>query len=151
MKDGGYGLTFQTYRATCRRSGEKTRNIKSRNFNEDLLEPYLVKIASSWEHAFLRSIPAALSKFIVVIMLEVRAFHTVLVSRAELHKGRTASLRLLGDQLEHHEATITEGVNRVKGQLQTGQREASRLFLPEIKDAMMKIYTKCAEEKGRSI
>lgn len=151
LKDGGYGLAFGTYRATCKRGGSKTQNPKSRDFNEDILEPYMLKISGAWEQAFSQSIPVALSKFVADFMKELLAFHNLLTSRAELHKGRTASLRLLEGQLKHHEASITDVVNGVKGQLQADQREASRIFLPEIKDVMTKVYDQCAAEKGRKI
>lgn len=151
LKDGGYGLAFSTFRATCKRFGEKTSNPKSRNFNEDLLEPYMVKIAGSWEQAFLRSIPTVLSNFVDTIMQEMQCFHNIMASRAELQKGRTASLRFLEHQLESYEVTITDAVNVVKAQLQADQREASRLFLPAIREVMKKAYSQCAEEKGRPI
>lgn len=143
-------MTFATYRGICKRLGEKTPSVKARNFNEDVLEPYMLKIASSWELAFSRTIPAALDRFTDTFVKELEGFHATMSSREELQKGRKASMRLLGAQLRNHEATIQNAINSAKSQLQTDQREASRLFLPQIKESMKKVYTQCAGEKGKS-
>lgn len=147
----GYGLAFGTYRSTCNRGGEKTPHPNARNFNEDLMEPYLLKIATPWEQTFTKTIPAKLNNFADVFMNEVRDFHYKMVSRAELQKGRIATLRILGDQLQNHDSSIKDAINTVKTQLTAEQREASRLFVPAIKEQMKKVYARIASEKGKNI
>lgn len=45
-EEDGHGLACNTYRAICRREGNKTKSDKSRDFNEDILELYLMKIST---------------------------------------------------------------------------------------------------------
>lgn len=144
-------MAFSTYRGICKRKGDKTPSSKARNFNEDALEPYMLKLSSSWEQAFSRTIPAALDKFIGTFVKELEDFHAIMASREELQKGRIASMRLLRDQLKNHEATIQNAIISAKAQIQADQRDASRLFLPEIKESMSNIYATCAGQKGKTI
>lgn len=148
IRDGGYALAFGTYRATCKRLGDKTPNPKSRNFNQDLLEPFLLKIADPWDQTFSKAIPNALSSFAASIAKEIQSFHSLVTSDNELRNARSASLRILGHQLKTHNASIAEAITGAEAQLRTNQRDASRLFLPEMKEVMKRIYEQCGAEKG---
>ncbi|ROW14908.1 hypothetical protein VPNG_03302 [Cytospora leucostoma] len=147
--DGGHGLTFSTYKAVCRRGGSKTKSDKSRNFNEDILEPYLLKIATGWEQAFCVAIPASLDKLVDTLMDTLKGFHNEMSSRPELEKCKLASLNILGHQIKSHETSIRDMVGTIKASIQAEQRQANRAFLPEIKKEMTKAYSQCKEEKGR--
>ncbi|ROW12852.1 hypothetical protein VMCG_00483 [Cytospora schulzeri] len=147
--DGGHGIPFNTYRAICRRQGSKTKSEKSLNFNEEILQPYLLKISTSWEHAFCQLIPASLDEFVANFMKTLKNFHENIHSRPELQKCKTASLNILESQYQNHEANIKAMVGTMKASIQAEQRQASRAFLPEIKKEMVKAYSQCAEEKGR--
>lgn len=144
-KDGGCGLKVATYRAICRRHGHKT-TPKGREFNEEIIEPYLMKISSSWDESFAVTIPAALAKFSKRFTEDLRGFHNLMLSRT---KVKPSVLRNLEVQLETHEATISDAINIALMRLQADQREASRMFLPEIEKAMTEVYDECAQQKGR--
>lgn len=81
-------------------------------------------------------------------MQHVRSFHDVIASRSEMKKGPTALL-ILARQVEVHEATIKDAIDEVKTLVIAEQRDATRLFIPEIKDEMNKIYTECGLMKGK--
>ncbi|KAK7740576.1 hypothetical protein SLS53_005421 [Cytospora paraplurivora] len=147
--DGGHGLTFSTYKAVCRRGGSKTKSEKSRNFNEDILEPYLLKIATGWEQAFCVAIPASLDKFVATLMDTLKEFHNMMSSRPELEKCKLASLNILRHQIKSHETSIRDMIGTIKASIQAEQRQANRAFLPEIKKEMAKPYSQCKEEKGK--
>lgn len=147
-EDGGWGILFSTYKATCRRHGSKTKSEKSRDFNEDILEPYLKKIATDWDQAFGHLIPTALDRLVAAFGQGLREFHSTMSSRAELEKSKMASLRILGQQITNYEASMQEKVVSMKATLQEEQRQASRTFLPEIKKQMEKTYEQVASEKG---
>ncbi|KAJ4391639.1 hypothetical protein N0V93_005258 [Gnomoniopsis smithogilvyi] len=147
-KAGGHGLAFSTYRGICKRGGEKTPSKKARNFNEDVLGPFLQKIATAWEQAFTRSIPAALDKLLATFVAKLRAFHTLISSRPEMKKSKVHTMRILENQIANHEAAMKDTIDNAKAQIQEEQRLASRIFIPEIKSEMQKVYNLCAAEKG---
>lgn len=83
-QDSGRGIKFMTYRATCRRRGERTKSEKSFNFNEAILEPYLENVATGWEQAFSQSIPSSLNKFVMNFTDILREFYSLMAARLEL-------------------------------------------------------------------
>lgn len=147
--DGGHGLKYGTYRAICRRDGSRTRSQKSRDFNEDILEPYLTKISTGWERAFCQSIPASLDEFVDTFMMSLESFHQTMSSRPELQKCKAASLKVLEKQHQSHEENIRAMVDSIKTSIQSEQRQASRAFLPGIQKEMLKAYSQCANETGQ--
>lgn len=150
-EDGGRGLKANTYRATCRREGSRTKAEKSFDFNEAILEPYLQKIASSWEQVFLRSIPTSLDGFVTTFSDKLKEFQAMMAARPELQKCRTSSMRIFSQQLEAHSSSIEQTITGIKDDMQHQQREANRAFLPEIKEEMMNVYKLCNQEKGKRL
>lgn len=146
--DGGFGIVFGTYRAICRREGSKTKSDKSRDFNEDILEPYLKKIAASWDQAFGHSIPGTLDALVTAFGQELTGFYSMMSSRPELEKCKMASLKILGQQITTEVENMRVIVIGMKGSIQEQQRQASRTFLPEIQKQMVKAYALVAQEKG---
>lgn len=71
-----------------------------------------------------------------------------MASRSEMKKGR-AALAMLARQVEVHEATIKDAINDVKTMVIAEQRDATHLFIPEIKAEMNKVYTECGQMKGK--
>lgn len=147
--EGGCGIVFGTYRAICRREGGKTKSDKSRDFNEDILEPYLKKIAASWDQAFGQLIPGTLDALVTAFEQELTGFYSEMSSRPELEKCKMASLKILGQQITTEVENMKVKVEGMKGSIQEQQRQASRTFLPEIQKQMVKAYTLVAQEKGK--
>lgn len=147
--DGGCGIVFGTYRAICRRNGDKTKSEKSRDFNEDILEPYLKKVAPSWEQAFGHSIPESLDGLVKAFEEKLKEFHNMMSSRPELEKCKIASMKILEQQITTEVENMRAIVSGMKGSIQEQQRQASRTFLPEIQKQMQKAYKQVAEEKGK--
>lgn len=148
--DGGWGITHNTYKAICRRHGSKTRFKTSRDFNEDILEPYLKRIASGWEHAFGHLVPRDLDIFLQVFCKKLRDFHAMMSSRLELRGCKTTQLDTVLRQLRSYETSMTNNVTDMKVSIQAEQREASRAFYPEIKNQMLEAYTLVTDEQGKS-
>lgn len=65
-----------------------------------------------------------------------------------MKKGKARSMRILEAQIANHEAAMKDAISSVKAQIHAEQRQANRLFIPEIKSEMQKIYPLCAAEKG---
>ncbi|KUI65367.1 Nuclear GTPase SLIP-GC [Cytospora mali] len=146
--DGGFGLPCNTYRAICRRHGSRTKSERSRDFNEDTLHPYLLKISTPWEQLFGHFIPVSLEKFAVTFLKALKDFHNTMSSRPELEKCKKVSLKLLEQQIVSHATSMKNTIEIMQASIQNEQRQASRAFLPEIKEEMTKAYSQCAVEKG---
>lgn len=147
----GVGLGWGTYRGTCRRMGAKTPHPRARDFNDEILGPFLTKLSTSWEQAFVKSVPEVLGKFENLSQLSLRVFHDRALGRPALAATRGTSLRMLEQQLPDHLATIRDAIRRAKTTIQSEQRQASRLFYPEVKDQMMCAYEECAQVKGELV
>ncbi|KUI59553.1 Nuclear GTPase SLIP-GC [Cytospora mali] len=146
--DGGFGLPCNTYRAICRRHGSRTRSERSRDFNEDILHPYLLKISTPWEQLFGHFIPVSIEKFVVTFLKALKDFHDTMSSRPELEKCKKVSLKLLEQQIVSHATNMKNTIEIIQASIQKEQRQASRTFLPEIKKEMTKAYSQCVVEKG---
>lgn len=147
-EDGGRGIKANTYRATCRRDGSRTKAEKSFDFNEAILEPYLQKIANSWEQAFSRSIPSSLDNFVTTFTDTLKEFHNMMSARPEVQKCKMSSMRIFSQQLDIHSKSIVTTIESMKDEIQREQRQANRAFLPEIKQEMLGVYEICKQEKG---
>lgn len=147
-EDGGRGIQANTYRATCRLKGSRTKAEKSFDFNEAILDPYLQKIGNGWEQAFSRSIPALLDKFVTTFSDTLKGFQDTMAARPELQKCKKSSMRMFSKQLEAHCSSIERTITMMKEDIPRRQREANSFFLPEIKQEMMHVYDLCKEEKG---
>lgn len=145
----GLGLPFSTYRAICKRGGAKTRNPKAKDFNEELIEPFMTKISTCWEQTFVKTIPDLLDQFGMMFTKSLQDFHNQAVSRPGLANTRNTTLRMLEQQLPDHGANIFDVVETVKRSIRAEQREASRLFYPEVQKQMRDAYDECGSERGR--
>lgn len=146
----GLGLAYQTYRAIVKRQGNKTANPKARDFNEEILEPYLTRISTSWEETFSNVVPAALDKYSADVSEALQSFHADMASRPELAKSRSIAFRILEQQIPNHVETIRDAIEIAKNSIHGEQRIASRLFLPEIKKEMSQAYLDCMKQTGKS-
>ncbi|KAL1880627.1 hypothetical protein Daus18300_001238 [Diaporthe australafricana] len=146
--DGGLAMAYNTYRAICRRDGSNTKSKMSRDFNEDILEPYLKKIAARWEQVFGHSIPRNLDNLLPPFKEKLVGFHSMISSRPGLQYCKTASLHNVGEQIMNHVRSMRAEVVCVKAKIQGEQRQASRAFVPEIRNQMAEVYQRVAEEAG---
>lgn len=145
----GLGLAWNTYKAICRRMGAKTSNSKSKDFNDEILGPFMMKLSTSWEQTFVRSIPAALDDFGTVCAHHLKTFHEQAMARPTLARATPASLRTLDEQLQDHVAIIDDAILAAKRAIQSEQRHASRLFYPEVRKQMMEAYDQCIATNGK--
>ncbi|KAI3400969.1 hypothetical protein diail_1177 [Diaporthe ilicicola] len=145
--DGGLALRYNTYRAICRRNGSKTQSKLSRDFNEDILEPYLKKIAAYWDQGFGHSIPATLDMLVPAFAQKLKGFHIMMSSRLKQWCS-PAALFNLNQQITSYEASMKQEVTGMKVKIQGEQRQANRAFVPEIQKQMVEVYEKISTEEG---
>ncbi|KAF3769892.1 hypothetical protein M406DRAFT_249014 [Cryphonectria parasitica EP155] len=148
-KDGGHGLACGTFKAICRRHGAKTASKKARDFNEDLLQPYLGPVAKSWETVFGTRVPNILDQLVKVFGQRVREFHDKMQGRTALQKCRSGSLEFLGKHCEEHQMAFASVIEDSKRAITGGQRQASRTLAPQVQTTMKEIYDRCAVIKGK--
>lgn len=147
-EDGGFGLRFSTFRATCRREGAKTRHPKSRDFNDDLLEPFITQLSTTWEEVFVFKLPKILSDVVGKFRVQLDNFHTEMTSRPALKQSRVATLRFLGKHLAEHEQTFCQTIDNAKNIVQEAQRHSSRSWYKHMQKAMRKVYRQCSDQRG---
>lgn len=142
------GLLWATYKATCRRNGVFHGSAGPRNFNEELFEPISKHLASGWERAFQRRLPACFDSFIRTVRALLETFHREATQRARERGSNFHGLTILAQQLHAHAQHIADIRGAVIGLMQDLQRDANRSFTPVIQDEMRPAYEGCVEERG---
>ena len=104
-------------------------------------------MAQSWEHVFSNSIPGHLDLLAKAFGKILKSFRLRMAQRPQLKKAPT--LALVTRQVENLEGALKDYTG-FKAIISTGQKEASRLFVPAIASRMSSAYTYCAGESGKS-
>lgn len=143
------GLHWGTYRATVCRNGVFAGASGARDFNADLCEPIYNQLASVWEKTFQRRLPNVLNSFKRSATNVIKQFHTAVETRAREKGTAAARLNLLGRQLDQYSATFGDLCVTAVQELNEGQREINREFVPAITEALEPAYNDAAEERGR--
>ncbi|KAJ4989063.1 tat pathway signal sequence [Stagonosporopsis vannaccii] len=143
------GLVWATYKAVVRRHGVySSSSAGHRDFNSDLVEPIIKKLASGWERAFQIRIPKAFATFIAESAKLLRKFHDAVEKRARENQIGLASLSTLETQLVTYESIFGEQNQGLVERMTALQREANRDFAPTILKAMQNAYVVCTNERG---
>ncbi|KAI1132388.1 hypothetical protein F5Y10DRAFT_231071 [Nemania abortiva] len=143
------GLFWATYKATVRRQGVYSGASGPRDFNQDLFDPISRNLATGWERAFQRRLPAILESFAKETGVKLQQFHQAAKARAEQRHTNITGLVTLSSQILAHIRTVHGLPAVVRAKITELQREASRQFTPVICDAMANAYTICTNEHGQ--
>ncbi|KAF9636827.1 hypothetical protein BFW01_g7723 [Lasiodiplodia theobromae] len=142
------GLHFGTYRATTRRNGVFSGASGPRDFNGELAEPMIKQIATGWERAFQRALPAQLDKFKTNTLEVLTKFHNTVTKRASDLGVSPAIVAGLSRQLNNTQPFLTAQIEAIKTMMTEAQREVNREFTPVIAAAMEHAYELCNGERG---
>ncbi|KAI8631989.1 hypothetical protein F5Y19DRAFT_382458 [Xylariaceae sp. FL1651] len=142
------GLFWATYKATVRRMGVYSGASGPRDFNQDLFDPISRVLATRWERAFQRRLPAILDGFAKESTTKLQQFHQAAKARAEQHHNNVTSLITLSNQMTVHVRTLQAMPATVRAKITELQREASRGFTPVICEVMTNAYNTCTTESG---
>ncbi|KAL7629638.1 hypothetical protein AAE478_001160 [Parahypoxylon ruwenzoriense] len=142
------GMFWATYKATVRRAGVFAGASGPHDFNQELFDPISRDLATGWERAFQRRLPAVLDQFAVNTQRQLRAFHVAAEARARKRLTNMAGITTLARQIQVHIRTLQELPGALRTTITDLQREASREFTPAICGAMMYAYQTCANENG---
>ncbi|KAL1618669.1 hypothetical protein SLS54_007105 [Diplodia seriata] len=142
------GMFWATYRATVVRNGVFSGAAGPRDFNGELAEPMIKQIATGWERAFQRALPAQLDKFKKMTLEVLTNFHNTVTMRARELGVSTVAVAALSRQLNSYEPFLKGQVESIKAMMTTIQREVNREFTPVIAAAMEHAYHMCLTEHG---
>ncbi|KAI0103234.1 hypothetical protein GGR51DRAFT_525139 [Nemania sp. FL0031] len=143
------GLFWATYKATVRRQGVYSGASGPRDFNQELFDPISRNLATGWERAFQRRLPAILETFAKETAVKLQQFHQAAKARAEQRHTNITGLVTLSSQILAHIRTVQELPAIIRSNVTELQREASRQFTPVICNAMTEAYTTCTNEHGQ--
>ncbi|KAI0876004.1 hypothetical protein GGS24DRAFT_453177 [Hypoxylon argillaceum] len=143
------GLFWATYKATVRRQGVYSGASGPRDFNQDLFDPISRNLATGWERAFQRRLPAILNSFAKETAVKLQQFHQAAKARAEQRHTNITGLVTLSNQILAHMRTVQGLPITISSKVTELQREANRQFTPVICEAMMEAYTICTNEHGQ--
>ncbi|KAF1844626.1 uncharacterized protein K460DRAFT_282081 [Cucurbitaria berberidis CBS 394.84] len=148
-KDMG-GLAWATYKAVVRRNGAyHSSTAGHRDFNADLVNPILKKLATGWERTFTRRLPRAFDTYIANSGKILHAFHKAIEERAHENGVSLANLSILKTQIQTYEQLYKDLGAVLIEQMTALQREANRDFTPTIANIMHSVYDVCAFEHGQ--
>ncbi|KAJ4378700.1 hypothetical protein N0V86_005571 [Didymella sp. IMI 355093] len=144
------GLAWGTYKAVVRRDGAyQSHTAGHRDFNSELVDPIVKKLATSWERAFQNRLPKAFATFISDSGKILHKFHEAVEIRARENGVGLASLSTLKTQIYTYEVMFRELSQVLIGSMTNLQREANRDFTPTIANIMHTVYETCTEEHGK--
>ncbi|KAF2826280.1 hypothetical protein CC86DRAFT_350866 [Ophiobolus disseminans] len=143
------GLTWMTYKAIVRREGVyQSPAAGLRDFNADLVNPIVKKLATGWERAFQNRLPKAFDAFVKDSGRLLNNFHTAVEERARNNGVGLASLGALKNQICTYEQLFNDLNQILVTKMTELQREANRDFTPTIANIMHTVYDICANESG---
>jgi hypothetical protein len=147
-KDQG-GLVFQSYKAVVRRDGVyHSAAAGHRDFNSDLVDPIIKRLATGWERAFQIRLPKAFDTYIGNSSKLLHKFHEYIEERAKTSGVGLASLSILKTQVCNYEQLFKDLGTALIAQMNELQRHANRDFSPCIATIMHTVYDVCTEERG---
>jgi hypothetical protein len=142
-------LLWATYKATVRRNGVYSGASGPRDFNQELFDPISRNLATGWERAFQRRLPAILESFAKEATIKLQQFHQAAKARAEQRHTNVAGLITLSSQILAHMRTVQALPATLRARITDLQREANRQFTPVICEAMATAYEICTNERGQ--
>ena len=142
MAEACAAVTNQTPR------GDKISWRAGRDFNEELIVPWKMGLALSWERVFTDEIPQKLKRFSKGVEELLAALESQVANREQLKVLRHTSLGLFVQQLKLHMRAVADWPLAVQAVIAERQREATRLMRPFIKDKMSPAYEACTAESG---
>ena len=143
------GLYWATYKATVRRDGVFSGASGSRDFNAELFDPILRNLATGWERAFQRRLPATLRAFTTKTKKLLEGFHQAALQRAQDRHTNVAGVSMLANQIAAHSRALADLPTTLQATITDLQREASRQFTPVICEAMRNAYATCTNLSGK--
>lgn len=143
------GLYWSTYKAIVRRGGEyQSPSAGHRDFNAELLDPIIKKLATGWERAFQQRLPRSFEAYTKNAANLLHAFHACVEEHARQSGLGLAIMGMLKGSITTYEQMFQDLNAQLKARTTEAQRDASRQFVPTLANCMMYVYDICANESG---
>jgi uncharacterized protein YeeX (DUF496 family) len=141
---------WATYKAVVRRDGQyESSSAGLRDFNADLVNPIIKKLATGWERAFQNRLPKAFEAFIKDSGKLLHNFHQAVEERARNNGVGLASLSALKTQIYTYEQLFADLNQILITKMTELQHEANRDFTPTVANIMHSVYDMCTNECGK--
>ncbi|TEA21515.1 Nuclear GTPase SLIP-GC [Colletotrichum sidae] len=147
-RDDG-GISWGTYRATCRRFGVFEGSTGPRDFNEDLLQPIKATTAVPWDRAFNKQIPKLLKGAALAAEHLIQSFHENLKGRPFLAQNGEAVQQILSKNIATLKEALAQASRKRKELLKQSHRKASRKVNVLVEGSLRETYIQCAQVKGK--
>ncbi|OAL63402.1 hypothetical protein A7C99_5796 [Trichophyton rubrum] len=132
-KDGG--ISYPTYKAICRRSGEFRDGKGNRyNWNKEL--------------TFTRQIPHLLNKTSDSLRRDIGEFHKNVMKNVRTLNESDSRSKILNDQCLRYKEKIKQIIHFITDKIDSKQKELNRIFVPSITTALKPAYIEVSTIKG---
>ncbi|EZF59156.1 hypothetical protein H104_07889 [Trichophyton rubrum CBS 289.86] len=146
-KDGG--ISYPTYKAICRRSGEFRDGKGNRyNWNKELADPLMAIIGLTWERTFTRQIPHLLNKTSDSLRRDIGEFHKNVMKNVRTLNESDSRSKILNDQCLRYKEKIKQIIHFITDKIDSKQKELNRIFVPSITTALKPAYIEVSTIKG---
>jgi hypothetical protein len=140
------GMHWAAYRTVCRHGGVNSR--LQVNFNADLARPFISYLGDGWTKAFNKQFPKLVAQFTRDAVRELEVFHSDVTKAVKKGEPGFHGLESLNQQMQTHQASLTDSLKLVSSNTMEVSRKISRLPSLVVAEEMGPAYTACASEKG---
>ncbi|EGD97854.1 hypothetical protein TESG_05359 [Trichophyton tonsurans CBS 112818] len=142
------GISYTTYKAICRRSGE-FRDGKGNHYTHVYrANPLMAIIGLAWERAFTRQIPQVLNKTSDSLRRDIGEFHRDVMKNVRTLNESDSRSKILNDQSLRYKERIKQIIHFVTDKMDSKQKELNRIFIPSITTALRPAYGEASTIKG---
>ncbi|KAF1961197.1 hypothetical protein CC80DRAFT_463932 [Byssothecium circinans] len=143
------GLHYATYKAVVRRNGSyHSPTAGHRDFNAELIDPIIKRLATGWERAFQNRLPKAFDTYTADSGKVLHKFHETIEDRARHNGVGLANLAMLKSSIYTYEQLFRDLNVQYLAAMTEAQRDANRDFVPTIANIMDTAYDICTNERG---
>ncbi|KAL1602564.1 hypothetical protein SLS60_005980 [Paraconiothyrium brasiliense] len=122
--------------------------VSHRDFNAELLDPIIRKLATGWERAIQQRLPRAFEAYTAKAGSILHTFHKRVEERASKNGVGLANLSMLKGSIYTYEQMFQDLNAKLKIRVTESQRDGNREFTPVIANIMQTVYDICANENG---
>lgn len=146
------GLMWNTYKAVVRKRGfHKSADGKDHDFNFEISEPLVGRIAESWQQNLVESIPELLKSIPGELTGRLNDLHEIRTEHAKRHGAKEYELRTLEVQNTNYQQILKQVFETSNATLGIEQKRIHREFKRVILERMLTAYENCSARSGRGM
>lgn len=142
-------MWYSTFKAVVRRDGAFANQTRTYNFGDDLLEPFMQTIDTKWASAFNTTIRNRFNSAIQQGREKIDMFSAQFGGILEARGASVRMKTIFETQVSRLVKSVTVALQNARKSVETGQKDANRLFAERIEVDMKPVYSVCAREQGK--